>query len=201
MPRQIDLSILTPSVPSRIATHLLPLCGRIGSQIAYCPAVEHLVLLDNKRRTVGEKRNSLVELARGRFVAFVDDDDDVSRDYVGLLVGAIRDNPDVDVITFRQVTQLGDGGTFTVDFHLGAKNEQAHRAGPSVADPYADIQRPPYHVCAWQRQIAVTAKFSAENFGEDFHWCEQACILAKTEHHIPRVLHYYGFGEVPSETQ
>ncbi|SCM92825.1 Uncharacterized protein BWINRASL_01028 [Bacillus mycoides] len=37
--------------------------------------VEILVLLENKKRTTGEKRNILVEQAKGEYVAFVDDDE------------------------------------------------------------------------------------------------------------------------------
>jgi hypothetical protein len=76
----IQLSILTPAVPSRIF-QLQKLCFELEGQIKGLP-VEHLALLDNKRRTVGEKRDALLRAARGRYVAFVDDDDDVSDDYV-----------------------------------------------------------------------------------------------------------------------
>ena len=40
--------------------------------------VELLVDIDNGERTIGEKRNQLLQRARGLFSCFVDDDDDVS---------------------------------------------------------------------------------------------------------------------------
>jgi len=80
MSEPLLLSILTPAVPSRLGA-LDALCSELAAQIGELP-VEHLVLLDNKRRTVGEKRDSLLRIARGDFVAFVDDDDKVSGDYV-----------------------------------------------------------------------------------------------------------------------
>ena len=45
--------------------------------------VEVLTELDDGTRSIGEKRNALVESAGGEYVCFVDDDDMVSSDYVG----------------------------------------------------------------------------------------------------------------------
>ena len=51
----VRLSILTPAVPSRW-DRLMKLSDELIAQIGTKP-VEHLVFLDNKRRTVGEKRD------------------------------------------------------------------------------------------------------------------------------------------------
>jgi len=81
----VILSILTPSVPSRLE-QLNALRAMLASQIGDQLAVEHLILIDNKRRTVGEKRDNLLRIALGRYVAFVDDDDFVSEDYINEIV-------------------------------------------------------------------------------------------------------------------
>src|SRR5689334_10344559 len=52
------LSILTPAVPARLR-QLEWLMAKIDRQIGDKP-VEHLILIDNKRRTVGEKRDALL---------------------------------------------------------------------------------------------------------------------------------------------
>ena len=82
------LSILTPAVPSRFG-QIEKLMLELHRQIRDLP-VEHLVLLDNKRRTVGEKRDALLRAARGEYISYVDDDDYVSNDYVFSLLAAIE---------------------------------------------------------------------------------------------------------------
>ena len=68
------LSILTPAVPSRMA-QLAKLCDELAKQIGGL-AVEHLTLLDNKRRSVGLKRQALLDIARGDYVDLSGDAED-----------------------------------------------------------------------------------------------------------------------------
>jgi len=172
------LSILTPAVPSRMA-QLAKLCDELARQIGGL-AVEHLTLLDNKRRTVGEKRDTLLRAARGAYVAFVDDDDWISPDYVSELVKAAREGP--DVITFRQRATVNDDMA-EVEFRLGNPNEPFQPGGT--------IRRNAWHVCAWRRTLAIQSRFPANSFGEDWAFAEPLCRIAKTEIHIQKVLHFY----------
>ena len=181
------LSILTPALPSRWDL-LRSLCAEIAGQIGELP-VEHLVLLDNKRRTVGEKRDALLRAARGRYVAFVDDDDWVSRDYVRSVVEAAAGNP--GVITFRQhCTVNGVGGE--VEFRLGSPNEAFVPGGVA--------RRNAWHVCGWRRSLAILSHFPACNYGEDWAFAGRLCALpGVVEEHVPRVLHYYRYDSRVSE--
>ncbi len=135
------LSILTPSLPERIDTHLKPLCAKLRAQIerdSLPGQVEHLVFLDNRARNVGQKRTTMLAMARGRYLAFVDDDDDVSSDYVKSLVAAISSFPLLathssllattsgatapDVITFLQRAII-EGREGICEWRLGHPNE------------------------------------------------------------------------------
>lgn len=184
---EIILSILTPSIPKRILSGQLgALCLEIEKQIGTLP-VEHLVLTDNKRRTVGEKRDALLRTARGQYVAFVDDDDWVSDDYVASIVACCRhpagssDSP--DVITFRQQATV-NGATGTIEFGLGNGNEAFLPGGVA--------RRNAWHVCAWRRTLAILSHFPATNYGEDWAFAQPLCHLPNLRDvHIPKVLHYY----------
>ena len=66
--------------------------------------VEILTYLDNRENSIGFKRNDLVRRATGKFVAFIDDDDDVSPQYVSLIHQTILDNPDINCIELDQKT-------------------------------------------------------------------------------------------------
>ena len=79
------LSILIPSTPNRVANKMLKLFTSLEEQVAKLSNpddVELLVFLDNKRRSIGYKRESLLYIARGDFVAFMDDDDVVHDFYI-----------------------------------------------------------------------------------------------------------------------
>src|SRR5215472_4904208 len=180
------LSILTPAVPSRIfAINVLQ--KALADQIGTRP-VEHLVLVDNKRRTVGEKRDALLRAARGTYVAFVDDDDMVAPNYVAELLKASTQQP--DVITFCQQARV-NGEPATVEFKLGNGNEPFK---PDVV-----VKRNAWHVCAWVRTLVIQSHFPAVNYGEDWAFAEPLCKLAKKEVHIPQVLHYYRHSTEHSE--
>jgi len=142
--------------------------------------VEILWLGDNLRCTAGMKRERLLRIARGKYLAFCDDDDTVAYNYVVRLADACA--TDVDVITFRQLAQIDD--------------QSAHvtfRAGHPEIEPWTgkDITRPPYHVCGWRTTLAQTASFADCNYGEDVFWLRQLWPQVKTSHHIDEVLHTY----------
>ncbi len=183
----ILLSILTPAVPSRILYSVDSLCKKLNWFIGKFP-VEHLVLIDNKRRTVGEKRDALLRMAHGKYVAFVDDDDDISAEYIPEILHAIESGS--DVVTFRQKATV-NGQSAGIEFRLGHPNE------PFVPDKL--IKRNAWHVCAWRRSLAIRSVFPPSNYGEDWVWAEPLCKLAKTEVHIPKVLHFYNHSSKTTE--
>jgi glycosyltransferase involved in cell wall biosynthesis len=181
MKTEILLSVLTPAMPSRMAA-IAGLCAEMHVQIGE-KAAEHLVLLDNKRRTVGEKRDALLRAARGRFVAFVDDDDWVSPDYIRSLLMAADESPGPDVVTFLQEADI-EGRIGRIEFRLGNPNE------PFV--PGGTARRNAWHVCAWRRELAILSHFPAVNYGEDWAFAEPLCRMAGLkEVHVPRILHRY----------
>jgi len=173
------LSILTPAVPRRIHT-LASLSSELETQIGDLP-VEHLILVDNKRRTVGEKRDALLRAARGRYVAFVDDDDWINPGYINHILAAIKHEP--DVITFLQRAYVDDAES-TVEFRLGNPNNPFNRGGVTL--------RNAWHVCAWRRSIAICSKFPATNYGEDWSFAAPLCAIPNLQAiHIPYALHEY----------
>ena len=179
----ILLSILTASIPER-ADKLEMLTEKIAEQIGDLP-VEHLVFLDNRRRTIGAKRDALLRIARGTFVAYVDDDDTVSPDYVASLVEAIKNAMvPVDVITFAQFARV-DEASAKIVFGLRQENQ------PFVPD--TEVLRAAWHVCAWRRSVAILSHFPESNYGEDWAFAEPLNRIARASIHLDKVLHYYRF--------
>lgn len=189
---EIVISILILSIPNRIQNNLIPLYNKLLKQSEKYPQVEILCLIDNKTMTVGEKRQSLLDCARGQYIGFMDDDDDVSDDYIESLISAARKNPDADVITFDQHCVV-NGMEFTVNFSIQNSNQK-------YVPGMKHVLRPPFHICFWNNKIAKAAKFESSSYGEDYAWCLQMYPFVKNEEHIERQIHLYRYDDRTSET-
>jgi hypothetical protein len=183
-----QFSVLICSILDRLdmATVLL---RKLNTQAAGQP-VEILCYTDNKAKPLPAKRNLLLAQAAGKFIAHLDDDDDVADDYIASVVAAALAQPDADVISFDQISNLEAKQPYETPFRvrtgLGHPNEDAH----VVDNKRADIRRKPWHWCAWSARLAKTAVFES-GYDEDWRWIKQMLPEAKIEHHIDRVLHYY----------
>ena len=178
------LSILTPSVPSRNVSSLQE---RIEKQIGNLP-VEHLVFCDNKKRSIGEKRQALVNIANGKYIAFVDDDDDILEGYVSEILKAAQS--DADVITFKQQAFYNEHESEIV-FGINNQDEPFNPSGITY--------RAPWHICAWKREKIMDCQFGFTNYGEDKIWALQARKKIKTGLHIDKVLQIYRHSSLTTE--
>ena len=82
----MKLSILILTLPSRRKTFLDDLLNNLEAQASSYPEVEILVFYDNKKRTVGQKRDGVLSLAKGDYMTFIDDDDSVAEDYIKSII-------------------------------------------------------------------------------------------------------------------
>jgi hypothetical protein len=137
--------------------------------------------------SIGEKRDMLVKEACGKYLCFVDSDDQVSPDYVETLVRACH--CDSDVCTFMAISK-NDHHWSVIDMRLGAYNEQSR---PGL------FTRNAWHVCPVKSIYAKLHDFSNSNYGEDWEWFEQVLQHCKTEHHIPNILYQYTHSAKVSE--
>jgi glycosyltransferase involved in cell wall biosynthesis len=174
----MKLSILTPTIPGR-ESQLAALQSKIRTQPG-SDHIEHLVLCDNRKRSIGAKRQALLDIARGDYIAFVDDDDDISDDYVAEIINATQTG--AGVITFRQ-RAIYNGLESEIRFGIKHQDEPFQPGGITL--------RAPWHVCAWKRDLVAGCLFGESNYGEDLIWCKQARLRVKTGYNIPKILHTY----------
>lgn len=176
------LSILTPTIPGREAK-LKELSDLIAGHSEGLP-IEHLVLCDNRARSIGAKRQALADIARGQYIAFVDDDDEVTPEYCKKIVEAAKTG--ADVISFCQMAYVNELSSLVI---FSGKNTD------SPFNPGGVTARNLWHVCAWKREAVAGCLFGESNYGEDLVWCQQARGRVRTEHHIPDTLHIYRHSE------
>jgi hypothetical protein len=108
--------------------------------------------------TIGEKRTLLVRQAKGRFACFVDDDDNVSPDYIQIIRRALEQVPDADVVQMR--------GAYYVDdcFDRPFFHSLTHQTYWEDAHGF---YRPPNHLNVTRTYIMQTIPFQTSSFGED----------------------------------
>jgi glycosyltransferase involved in cell wall biosynthesis len=191
---EVLFSVLIISIPSRIEK-LSKLYDFLIKQIGDLP-VEVLCLIDNKAMTIGEKRNRMLQTARGKYLAFLDDDDMVSDDYISSIIYAIQNYPESDVVAFNQHCTV-NGKEFMVDFDLNNNNE------PAIMDAngnYHNIRRKPFHMCVWRSIIAKNTPFQDISYGEDLAWIINLSMRCKKQYKINKVLHYYRYDDRTSES-
>lgn len=185
-------SVLIPSIFERMPK-LQKLVGEFERQIQLFDlwdSVQIVSVVDNRKVSIGTKRQQVLNCSIGNYVAFVDDDDEVSNNYLFEVVNAIRNN-DVDVITFDNCSIIEDHDPIIVNMRLRQENEQVRFEDGS--DIPVVIRRAAWHTCAWRSSLAKTVNFPDLSYGEDWEWARQLNTVAKTEFHIPQVLHTYIF--------
>ena len=188
---EIDLSILIPTIPSRYEQYG-ELLSVLMPQVSEHKNVEVLTLSDNYIVPIGEKRNKLISMAQGKYVAFVDDDDMVSGAYVAELLRAIGHAQDADVILFDMLVQFTDG-SLTCQYDLFFRDFKLINERYFVGAGW--------HIHAWHRRIAKLLKYNPIWYGEDMDWCVRACSTAKTQHKIDKILYTYQFDALLSESR
>jgi len=148
--------------------------------------VEVLLDIDNGEASIGQKRQRLLERARGTFVASVDDDDLVSPTYVRDIIAAVRATPDA--------THCSLVGDYLVNGRKQGVFEHSnkYREWVTIGNRYL---RPPNHLNAVRRDLAVQAGFTSVNFGEDkaFSMRLVELDLMKREAKVARPLYIYKF--------
>lgn len=185
------LSILIPSVFDRNVDRLTHnLVMQIGDK-----GIELLVLSDNRKRSTGRKRQALLDMAQGRYVTFIDDDDSVTDDYVASVYETIVSTQDdePDVIVFNSQAQLLGYGFGENPYIVRCGIEYENEDSRMVGDKRVDITRKPWHWCIWKTALAKTAAFPDGYIDDDWYWLRQLVPKVVKQHRIDRVLHYYHY--------
>ena len=192
----VKFSILVMSVPSRIRSFTPCLLEELERQVnSYSnpEEVEILCLYDNKRRSVGEKRNSMLGIANGGYLAFVDDDDRVSPSYVSSIMEKINEGRSPDCIVFDCICTIDNGPERYCKYGIEFQ--------PNNLITDTEWEGKPAHTMVWSTRLATKHSFPDLKAGEDFGWVNEAWPDIKSQSRIEEVLYYYDFNHSTTETR
>lgn len=179
------LSILICTIPSRNKMFNI-LLKNIEEQISkskYKDLVE-VAYDDSVGISVGKKRNLLLDKAQGKFVVYIDDDDEVHNEYVDKICICIDNNPDIDCIAINGLISF-DG-----------KDEKKWFISKLFGKWYESngiYYRTPNHISPIRRDIANQVRFPEINHGEDFSYSVGVLKYLHKEAKIDTPLYHYKF--------
>jgi glycosyltransferase involved in cell wall biosynthesis len=183
------LSILICTLTSR-KTSLDRLLGALRPQCEG-DSVEILTEEDEGVLSIGAKRQRLLERATGDFVAYVDDDDMVSRDYVDEITWALQCCPRATHCSLRGIL-LQRAHRNRIFEHSNKYTTWETQGGIFV--------RPPNHCNAIRRDLALQAGFDSISWGEDRNYSEKLMDLGVLDHEawIEAFLYHYIYTPKPN---
>lgn len=182
-----SLSILILTLNNRIDM-FASLIEEFSTQVnKYDGKCEILWEIDNGERTTGEKRNALLDRANGEYVAFFDDDDWPSPNYVSSILTAIKSKPDCCSLLGEMTTDGMNPELFEHSLKYTEWRTNYHNR--------IRYERNPNHLNAIKSTIAKQIKFPNIVFGEDKAWSDSLgkSGLLKTESTIDTVIYYYRY--------
>ena len=156
--------------------------------------IEILVNIDDGTKSVGQKRNEILDRAKGEYVCFIDDDDLVDEEYTSLIMKTIRENEDLDCVGFS--------GMYYVDGNQVMLFKHAKEYGGHYKDGFGIQHRPVNHLNPVKTEYAKQIRFPEQDFGEDSDYCDRLLEsgLLKNEVIIDKIMYHYLWSEKGSRT-
>lgn len=191
----ISLSILVPSVSERRKTFLPKSLDMLYGQLESLPIekqneVEIIYLIDNKTMMLGDKRNLMIDMARGKYITFVDCDDRVEPDYISALLDAIKS--DCDSIVFPVSVSLNDQEPkicyYSKDYPKDYNTNDAY-------------YRLPNHICCIKKEVSKKVSFPSLKRAEDAGYSKILKQHLRTEFKIDKVLYHYDYNDMTTIAQ
>ncbi len=174
----MKLSILICSLASRVE-YLAKLLSILSPQLI--DGVEIIVLIDDGKQKIGVKRNRLMASATGQYICFIDDDDEVSDDYIAHVMIGI--GAGVDHIAVGGI--MTTNGRESHEFRSSKDYEWHEKEGIY----YRGVQ----HLGVLRRALALQCPFPPISFGEDRKFSEAITPLIRTEYQVRKPIYFYHY--------
>lgn len=192
----MKLSILIPTITQRVSDCFPFVVQQLNVQIEDRQDIEIIGFLDNIKRTVGVKRQDLLNLAQGEYLVYFDDDDTPSVDYISSIMHVL-DNENVDSVVFKvQYHNVRKGRGFLCEYDKSYTKRGVCEDGV--------WRGPPAHIHVVKTEIAKSVRWLERPTGSQWNidvvWADEVSSKIKTQSKIDKVLYYYNFDPTISET-
>ena len=181
----MKLSILIPTVPRRLDFYT-NLINHINKQLT--EEVEIISdIADVGVKTTGQKRNDLLNSAKGDYVWFIDDDDWISDTAIEDILKGIETNPD----SFAINGSYTENGFNYRQWFISKDLEYC----ADWIDGKEVYLRPPNHITPMKRIIALQIMFPNKSNAEDYDFCMRLkqSGLIKNEYKIDNPIYEYRY--------
>ena len=185
--REDDLYRVTKKICGGGFTEEDMITGAAGKYFGEC---QLHIIKDDKQITVGEKRERLYEAAEGLFSWQIDEDDDIADNAIELILEAIKSNPEIPCITFREKCMMNG-------VYKSSNHSIKYEKWQDNFDGY-DYVRCPFYKDVIRTDIAQSVPFPHIRYNEDEQWSMAIKPLLTDEIHIDEELYYYIYN--PTET-
>jgi|APGre2960657404_1045060.scaffolds.fasta_scaffold07612_9 glycosyltransferase involved in cell wall biosynthesis len=182
----MKLSILICTLPQRevmFGELRSKLMGQLFELVDFKDQVE-IRSASSIKMTTGALRNDLLKMAKGDFVVFIDDDDDVDADYIKEILTVINANPHIDCVGINGVISFD--GEKSKRWSISIKHGHWHETDEMYF-------RTPNHISPVRRSIALQAKFPDISYGEDMEYSKRIFPMLKNEVCIEKPLYHYKY--------
>lgn len=149
--------------------------------------VETIIYKDDKKISIGEKRERLYSLANGTYSFMIDDDDSIAPNAIELILNAIKNNPEIPCITFREKCMMNGvykSSNHSIRYSQWMDNQDGF-----------DYVRSPFYKDVIRTDIARSVPFPHIRYNEDEQWSKALKPFLTDEIHIDEELYHYIYNE------
>lgn len=184
------LSILIPTVEGR-EWEFERLLNEITKQcIDLNGEVQIMFLKDDKKITIGEKRQRLYELSIGEYSVQIDDDDMIAPDYIEKVLNAVKSNPDCvcyfEHVNFSGQTKVSCHSNDFADWGENFTDKQGQ---------FYNYIRTPFFKDVIKTDICRQIPVPNIRYAEDIEWARalKKSGLIRTEVFINEFMYFYSY--------
>lgn len=188
---KIMLSILIATIQERQAqfTSLMKIFNHQLDRDGLRDNVEICFISDNKEISIGKKRQRLLEMAKGEWIVFFDDDDQPSNNYIKLIMEGIISDQDADCMGIHGTMTTNGRNPQTWCHVLG---ETWRNGNPGEKHTY---YRNILHFNPVKRELALKAGFGNERYGEDKLYADRLNKYLTKQYMIESPLFHYQYSD------
>ena len=142
--------------------------------------VEIIIDTDNMIKSVGQKRNDLIEKAQGEFICFIDDDDFIDENYLSMILYHLNTSIDILLIAIEHIENGINKPKIIPSLYIDNLN-----TGEAV------FKTNHFHLCPHKKSIAQNVLFECVNFAEDMMYSQKMVKHINNSYLISQPIYIY----------